>query len=66
VIGEGSEGRRRVLVVIVVATVLLGMAVILFGSTIAVCLQVALAQPSRVREIQRLRQEGLQAHQEEE
>jgi hypothetical protein len=51
--------------VIVVATVLLGMAVILFGSTIAVYLQVALAQPSRVREIRRLRQEGLQAHQEE-
>lgn len=64
-IREGSEGRRRVLFVIVVATVLLGMAVILFGSTIAVYLQVAFAQPSRVQEIRRLRQEGLQAHQEE-
>jgi hypothetical protein len=65
VIREDSGGRRRVLFVIVVATVLLGMAVILFGSTIAVYLQVACAQPSRVREIRRLRQEGLQAHQEE-
>ena len=50
---------------IVVATVLLGMAVILMGSTIAVYLQVALAQPSRVQEIRRLRQAGLQTHQEE-
>ena len=65
VIEEGSEGRRRVLFVIVVATVLLGMAVILMGSTIAVYLQVALAQPSRVQEIRCLRQTGLQTHQEE-
>ena len=64
-IREDSGGRRRVLFVMAVATVLLGMAVILFGSTIAVYLQVACAQPSRVREIRRLRQEGLQAHQEE-
>ena len=50
--------------VMVVATVLLAMAVILFGSTMAVYLGVAFSQPARVQEIRRLRQESLQAHQE--
>lgn len=43
-----------------VATILLGMAIVLFGGTILVYLKSACAQPSRVREIQRLRHEGLQ------
>lgn len=63
-IGEGGGGRRRALFVMVVATVLLAMAVILFGSTMAVYLGVAFSQPARVQEIRRLRQESLQAHQE--
>ncbi|ETX02321.1 MAG: hypothetical protein ETSY1_04065 [Candidatus Entotheonella factor] len=38
---------------------LLGMAIVLFGGTILVYLKMACAQPSRVREIRQLRQEGL-------
>ena len=45
--------------VTVVATVLLGMAIILFGGTTLMYLKSACAQPSRVREIQRLRREGV-------
>jgi len=47
------------LLVTVIATVLLGMAIVLFSGTILVYLKTACAQPSRVREIRRLRQEGL-------
>jgi hypothetical protein len=41
------------------ATVLLGMAIVLFGGTILVYLKAACEQPSRVREIRYLRQAGL-------
>lgn len=51
--------------VIVVATVILGMAIVLFGSTILVYLKAACAQPSRVREIQRMREAGLQVQHDE-
>ena len=47
------------LVVVVGATLLLGMAIGLCGGTILVYLQAAGTQPSRVEEIRRLRQEGL-------
>ena len=43
----------------VVATVLLGMAIILFGGTILVSLKTACAQPSRVGEIRRRRHQNL-------
>ena len=49
----------------VVATVLLGMAIILFGGTILRSLKTACAQPSRVGEIRRRRQEGLAAQHDE-
>jgi hypothetical protein len=49
----------------VVATVLLGMAIILLGGTILVSLTTACAQPSRVGEIRRRRQEGLAAQHDE-
>src|SRR5687768_7461059 len=51
--------RRRSLFVTVIATVLLGMAIVLFSGTILVYFKTACAQPSRVREIRHLRQEGL-------
>ena len=51
--------------IIGVATVLLGMAIILFGGTILIYLKLACSQPSRVREIRRLRQEGLETHHDE-
>ncbi len=53
------------MVVVIVATVLLGTAIVLFGSTFVIYLKAACTEPSRVREIQRLRQEGLQARQDE-
>lgn len=48
--------------VTVVATVLLGMAIILFGGTILAYLRAACVQPSRVREIRHLREAGLAVH----
>ncbi len=49
----------------VLATVLLGMAIVLLGGTIVVYLKAACTNPTRVREIRRLRQAGLLAHQDE-
>jgi hypothetical protein len=46
-------------VVVVCATLLLCLAIGLFGGTILVYLRAAGQQPSRVAEIRRLRQEGL-------
>ena len=45
--------------IIVIATLLLGMAVVLFAGTIFVYLKAACAQPSRVREIRQMREVGL-------
>ena len=46
-------------VIVVCATLLLCLAIGLFGGTILVYLRAASLQPSRVAEIRRLRQEGL-------
>ena len=46
-------------VVVVCATLLLCLAIGLFGGTILVYLRAARLQPSRVAEIRHLRQEGL-------
>jgi hypothetical protein len=46
------------------ATLLLIMALVLFGSTIVRSLSAACTAPSRVEEIRRLRQEGLAVNQE--
>jgi hypothetical protein len=51
--------------VIILATVLLGMALILCAGTILIYLKAAPDDPSRVEEIRRLRYEGLAAHREE-
>lgn len=49
---------------IVFATLLLLVAILLFGGTIVIVLRRACAQPSRVNEIRRLRQAGLAVNQE--
>ena len=46
------------------STILLLIAVLLFGGTILTVLKRACSQPSRVNEIRRLRQEGLAVNQE--
>ena len=46
-------------VIVVCATLLLCLAIGLFGGTLLVYLRAASLQPSRVAEIRRLRQEGL-------
>ncbi len=51
-------------IVIVLAALILLMAIFLFGGTILTALKLAVAQPSRVDEIRRLRQEGLTVNQE--
>ena len=51
--------------VTILATVLLGLAIVLFLGTLLVYLKTACAMPSRVAEIRRLRHEGLAAHREE-
>lgn len=53
------------MLVTLLATILLGMAIVLFGGTIIAFLPVACTDPTRIREIRRLRHEGLQAHQDE-
>ncbi len=51
-------------IVIVLAALILLMAIFLFGGAILTALKLAVAQPSRVDEIRRLRQEGLTVNQE--
>ncbi len=51
-------------IVIILAALILLMAIFLFGGTILTALKLAIAQPSRVDEIRRLRQEGLTVNQE--
>ncbi|MEE8302055.1 MAG: hypothetical protein V3S24_06435 [Candidatus Tectomicrobia bacterium] len=51
-------------IVIILAALILLMAIFLFGGTILTALKLAVAQPSRVDEIRRLRQEGLTVNQE--
>lgn len=53
------------MLVIILATVLLGMVLTLCTGTIFVYLKAASDDPSRVEEIRRLRYEGLAAHREE-
>ena len=49
----------------VLAAVLLSLAIVLFGGTIVAYFKSACTNPTRVREIRRLRQEGLAAHHDE-
>jgi hypothetical protein len=51
--------------VIILATVFLGLAIVLFLGTMLVHCKAACSAPSRVAEIRRLRHEGLAAHREE-
>ena len=51
-------------IVIILAALILLMAIFLFVGTILTALKLAVAQPSRVDEIRRLRQEGLTVNQE--
>ncbi len=44
---------------VVIATLVLLMAILLFGSTILIYARRACAEPSRVQQIRRLREEGL-------
>jgi hypothetical protein len=50
--------------VMVLAALVLGMAIVLFGGTILVYVQAACSEPLRVEEIRRLRQIGLTVPQE--
>jgi hypothetical protein len=52
--------------VVLCATILLCIAIGLFGGTMLVYFRLACAQPSRVEEIRRLRQAGLAVPREEE
>ena len=51
-------------VVLVLATLLLIMAIVLFGGTILATLKAACSEPSQVEQIRQLRQEGLSMNQE--
>ena len=53
------------LLITLLATVLLGLAIVLFTGTMLVYVKAACLAPSRVSEIRRLRHEGLAAHREE-
>ncbi|MGQ4808787.1 hypothetical protein NKDENANG_02176 [Candidatus Entotheonellaceae bacterium PAL068K] len=51
-------------IVMALATLLLIVAIVLFGGTILTILQVACSQLARIEEIRHLRQEGLAVNQE--
>ncbi len=53
------------MLVTILATILLSIAIVLFGGTIIAYLHAACSGPTRVQEIRRLRHEGLQVHFEE-